>query len=169
MRLHQPIQKEIIVNRIILLLGLTSLIVGCSSGSSIPSTTSLPQIAGVWKADSGPEIFDSLGDWNAKFLQFTDKGNGKAFVSQDSSNLKACLPVVYALFNANVISISSKNLINNGAGSFNLELPDASTLKLIDENGNTQTYKKTTAVPPESQCESVTSSTTLWRLGCTIS
>ncbi len=157
---HEPIQKEIIVNRIVLI-GLISLIVGCGGGSPTPSTTLLPQITGAWKADSGPEIFDSLGDWNAKFLQFTDKGNGKAFVSQDSSNLKACLPVVYALFNANVISISSKNLINNGAGSFNFELPDANTLKLIDENGNTQTYKKTTAVPPESQCESVTSSATL--------
>ena len=133
---------------------LALLLAGCPGGSG-NSTPTPPQITGVWKADSGVEVFDNLGDWNAQYLQFADKGSGKVFVAQVESGLKACPAMVYAVLNANVLSISAQKLLSNGAVSFTLELPDANTLRLTDENGNAQVFKKTSDVPAAAQCESI--------------
>jgi hypothetical protein len=176
--------QEVLMKRIVLSCLLIALMVSCGGGASTtptPGGSGLPQITGVWKTDSGPEVFAGLGTWKTQFLQFADKGDGKVFVSQASSNLKACPATVYAVISANVVSISSRTLINSfgeaslnashltakAVESFRFELPDANTLKLIAETGETQVFKKASEVATSSQCETATVKSTLEDLSVT--
>ena len=125
-----------------------------------PPPPSLPSLDGVWSVQSGTGIFDGLGDGTPlQFLQLNTSGSGKAFAVNTSSSVLACAPLVFAVVNANVVSVSSSVLFSgNQAGGAGARLltftkADANSLSLTDENGNTQTFTKTASVPAANQCE----------------
>lgn len=137
--------------RLAALLSGVVLLAACGGAGS-----NIPAISGIWQVQaSNGEILRGLGVSQLKYLKLNANGTGEAYAVESSTNVLTCAPLLYAVLNANTISISS-DLVGVSIGSaelFNLEKLGDTSIRLTSAKGATQTFSQVSTVPPTSLCE----------------
>lgn len=154
--------------RKLLLVGLLMALAACSSSSP---TTTLPSVVGVWSVQSGSEVLKGLDGSSLKFIELAGNGTGKFYATQATSNVLACVPLVYSVSSKSVISISSiaTGVNFNSVELYTFEKASDSSLKLSNKEGQSQNFSLVSAVADSSKCETANVTNQFTRLAINFS